>query len=138
MALTPDLNIQVPDLFTSEIQPTRTYSFDPATGEIGRPIDGLAAMKQFVIKAIRTIRFEHVIYPDSYGAESDTVVGLGSSTAFVASELPRVITEALIYDERISEVRDFDIEQQGDSATVSFTVVTIEGDLRLTEVVGNV
>jgi hypothetical protein len=66
------------------------------------------------------------------------VVGLGSSTAFVASELPRVITEALIYDERISEVRDFDIEQQGDSATVSFTVVTIEGDLRLTEVVGNV
>ncbi|MBY0117845.1 DUF2634 domain-containing protein [Paenibacillus xylanexedens] len=138
MALTPDLNIQVPDLFSSEVQPTRTYSFDPATGEIGRAIDGLEAMKQFIIKAIRTIRFEHVIYPESYGTESDTVVGLATSAGFVASELPRVITEALIYDERISEVKDFDVEQQGDTATVSFTVVTNEGDLRLTEVVGSV
>ncbi|MDN8592017.1 DUF2634 domain-containing protein [Paenibacillus sp. 11B] len=138
MALTPDLNIQVPDLFTSEIQPTRTYSFDPVTGEIGRAIEGLPAMKQFIIKTLRTIRFEHVIYPESYGAESDTVVGLATSAGFIASELPRVITEALIYDERISEVKDFDVEQQGDSATVTFTVVTNEGDLRLTEVVGSV
>ena len=138
MALTPDLNIQVPDLFSSEIQPTRTYSFDLSTGEIGRAIDGLPAIKQFIIKAIRTIRFEHVIYPDSYGAESDTVVGSGTSAGFVASELPRVITEALIYDERINEVKDFDIEQQGDSITVTFTLVANIGDLRLTEVVGNV
>ncbi|MGN7309074.1 DUF2634 domain-containing protein, partial [Bacillus subtilis] len=82
MALTPDLNIQVPDLFTSEIQPTRTYSFDPVTGEIGRAIEGLPAMKQFIIKTLRTIRFEHVIYPECYGAESDTVVGLATSAGF--------------------------------------------------------
>lgn len=138
MALTPDLNIQVPDLFSSEIQPTRTYSLDPDTGEIGRPIDGLAAMKQFIIKALRTIRYEYIIYPDSYGAETDTVVGRDSSAGFTESELPRVITEALIYDERISEVRNFDIEQQGDSVTATFTVVTVEGALEIQEVFGNV
>ncbi|WP_337033193.1 DUF2634 domain-containing protein [Paenibacillus illinoisensis] len=138
MALTPDLNIQVPELFTSEIQPSKTYSLDPNTGEIGRSIDGLQAMKQFIIKALRTIRFENIIYPDSYGAETDTVLGKDSSAGFIESELPRVITEALIYDERISDVSGFDIVQVGDSVTATFTVTTIAGTLQLTEVISDV
>lgn len=132
MALTPELI--VPDLYNSAPQPTKTYSLDIETGKIGGKIDGLAAMQQFVVKAIRTARWRHVIYPDQYGSEIDMLIGQGFTDAYIRSELPRVITEALIYDERVLAVEDFKIDVGGDEVYTAFTVETVEGTLQISEV----
>ncbi|WP_018752167.1 DUF2634 domain-containing protein [Paenibacillus sanguinis] len=133
--LTPESAASIPSLFASEIQPSRTYRLDRDAGRVSGMVDGLEAVKQFIIKTLGTGRWRHVIYPDSYGSEADNIIGQSFSLSFTRTELARIITEALIYDERINEVKDFDIRQEQDRLTVFFTVVTVYGNLFLNEVI---
>ena len=125
MALTPD--IKVPAITVLTIQPSRTYSLNFDTGEIRGMVDRRKAIEQFIRKAIFTIRFNHSIYTDAYGCEVRNLMGKGFSNEFLRSEVKRMITEALIYDSRISKVYDFDIRPNGDEIFASFTVDTIAG-----------
>lgn len=59
-----------------------------------------------------------------------------TTDAYKKMEIPRLIEEALIYDDRISAVTDFEIDKQGESFHVSFTVETDEGTLEFEEVLG--
>lgn len=51
-------------------------------------------------------------------------------------EIPRLIEEALIYDDRISSVTDFEIDKSGNRFIVSFIVETGEGTVEIEEVLG--
>lgn len=133
MALTPDITIPVG--IQDTLQPSRTYALDFDTGEIKGMIDGRKAIEQFIHKAITTIRFAHPIYTDSYGCEVKTMLGRGFTDSFLRSEVKRMITEALIYDSRISKVYNFDIKPNGDEIRVSFWVDTIEGVINVGEVI---
>ena len=135
MALTPDSVASIPALFASEIQPSRTYRLDQDNGRVTGMVDGLDAVRQYIVKTLGTGRWQHVIYPDSYGSEADNIIGQGFSLSFTRTELARTITEALIYDERINEVKDFAIRQEQDRLTVSFEVVTVYGNLVISEVI---
>jgi len=44
------------------------------------------------------------------------------------TEVKRTIREALVYDERINGVRDFDIRKEGDKVFIAFTVDSIYGE----------
>lgn len=109
------------------IAPSKTYSLDFSNGYIGGMVDGIEALKQFILKAIRTARGRFLIYDDDYGSELEDVLGGDSSFELLAAEIPRAITEALIYDDRISAVDDFVITQEGDAVYVEFTVTSVLG-----------
>ncbi|CAI8860283.1 hypothetical protein EMIT0133MI5_50162 [Bacillus velezensis] len=51
-------------------------------------------------------------------------------------EIPRLIEEALIYDDRISSVTDFEIDKSGNRFIVSFIVETDEGTVEIEEMLG--
>lgn len=138
MALTPDSVSSIPSLFSSSIQPSHTYHLDRDTGRIAGMLDGLEAVKQFIIKTLGTGRWMHLIYPDSYGCEADNIIGKGFSAGFTQTELIRAITEALIYDDRIQDVKDFEVTQEQDRLLVAFTVVTVYGNIFLSEVFSGV
>lgn len=125
MGLIPD--IRFPSIIDSKPEPSKTYRFDLETGEIGEQIDGYAAIQQFISKAIQTIRFHYPIYSDDYGCEIEHLLGKGFSEGFIKVEMVRMITEALIYDERIERVYDFDITSVHDEVNIAFKVDTIEG-----------
>jgi len=100
-------------------------------GRIRRDIDGLMAMEQFVYKVIFTERYEFLTYNWNYGIE---LKGLfGQQQALVRAELPRVITEALINDDRVTAVRDFIFinTKEKETVAISFTVETIYGDITI-------
>lgn len=109
-------------------QPSRTYQIDFEKGRIVGMVDGLEAVKQAVIKILMTERYEHLIYSTDYGSELKGLVG--KEPAFIRSELKRRITEALMQDDRIENVTDFQIDIVGDTATIQFTVVSIYGSFR--------
>lgn len=133
MALSPiaentAVTIEEETVDTAEtIAPSKTYALDFTAGSIGGLVDGRAALEQFILKAIRTARGRFLIYDDDYGSELDDVIGNESSFELLASEIPRVITDALVYDERISAVSDFILSQEGDSVYVEFTVTSVLG-----------
>lgn len=106
----------------------------------GRPkiVEGTEALKVWIEKAIRTARYRFPIYTFQYGCELEDIIGLDLPRAVLESEVQRVIKEALIYDDRIEDVRDFIIERGGDWLKVTFTVITTLGDTLQQEVVTSV
>ena len=121
--------LQPPELYTRESLPSRTYALNLEKGKVSGVVDGLEAMQQFVFKALSTARWEHVIYNGDYGSEHRSIVG-GSNNALLQSEMIRAVTEALIFDDRVTGVHSFSFVQGADSLLVSFTVDTTVGSLQ--------
>mgnify|MGYP001425792012 CR=1 FL=1 len=122
------------EVTTTTSEPSRTYKLDFENGVIGDFIDDDEALRQAIVKAIRTARFRYLIYDDQYGSELEDLIGADVTDAFLNEEIPRVIREALIYDDRIADVRDFVVRREGDGVFVEFTVVKTDGDTLTEEV----
>lgn len=114
--------------------PSKTYRLNKTTNEIGGRIDGDEALRQFIEKTIRTARFRFLIYDEDYGSELDDLIGEDVTQELIETEIPAVITEALVYDDRIADVTDFVVMRQGDQLYVSFRVITTTGDELIEEV----
>lgn len=113
---------------TAAEAPTRTFKIDFDAGRVGGFCDETEAMKQAIYKILQTERFEYLIYSWNYGIELNAVVG--KSFQVFASEIKRVIREALLADSRITDVTDFQVEQiDKRTARVSFTAETIFGEI---------
>lgn len=133
MVLTPE--IEYPLVYSGQQQPSRTYKLDIETGEISGMIDGLEAVHQFISKAIHTRRYAHPIYSPDYGCEIKDLFGKGYSDPYMESEIIRMVTEALIYDDRIDRVYNFSIESIDDEVHISFMVETFGALLEVKEVI---
>jgi len=104
--------------------------------EDGRPkvVDGKAALEVWIHKALLTARYRFRAYTDAYGSELDVLIGASVPTPILEMEVQRVIREALIYDNRINDIRDFKIGRDGSFLNVEFTVITFDDDTLLQEV----
>ena len=113
---------------TAAEAPTRTFKIDIDAGRVGGLCDETEAMKQAIYKILQTERFEYLIYSWNYGIELNAVVG--KSFQVFASEIKRVIREALLADSRITDVTDFEVAQiDKRTASVKFTAETIFGEI---------
>src|SRR5690606_2927338 len=119
-----------------EQQPSLTYGIDFDRGRVVGMVDGLEAVKQAVFLILQTERYRHLIFTPDYGCELEGLIG--RDPLFVQSEIKRRIREALLQDDRIEDVTNFDIQINGDSALVRFTVVTTFGDFEAEQEVTSV
>lgn len=133
MALSPLEPVDITEELAeaTEPEPLRTYAIDFENGVVGGIVDGEAAIRQFVIKAIKTARFRFAIFDDDYGCELEDLIGQNATPELLEAEIPRVIEEALIYDDRIERVYNFKIKQEADSLFVSFYVDTAEETIQM-------
>lgn len=130
MALTPagiDTMVTIGgtvEVETAASQPSRTYAINWQTGRVAGFVDGAEALKQAVYKLLQTERFAHIIYSWNYGFEANRIIGQSAAK----SEIQRLITEALLADDRITAVEDFKISITGKRrAAVEFTAVSVFG-----------
>jgi hypothetical protein len=116
------------NIVTSTVKPSKTYAFDFDTGEFtGGMIDGDDAIQQFARKTISTARYRYLIYNKSHGCEIEDLIGQDLPAALLETEIARIISEALEYDDRVADVNDFVIDREGDQLFVEFTVTTKDG-----------
>ncbi len=117
-----------------ETEPSKNYKMKIEQEAIGGYIDELEAMKQVAYKILNTERYEYNIYSWNYGIELKDLYG--EPTNYVCAELSRRITEALVQDDRIDSVGDFEFDTSKKGIIVtSFNIHTIYGDLSLEKVV---
>lgn len=109
--------------------PSKTYYINRNTNRISGYIDNKDAIVQAIYLILSTERYESVIYNWYYGTEFDSLVG--KDRDFVKSELKRRIAEAILEDDRILDVTDFDISFNKDVANVVFLVETNIGDINI-------
>ncbi|PRS29939.1 DUF2634 domain-containing protein [Bacillus pumilus] len=139
MALSPEEEIEDMDEDEEDVvEPSTTYRIDFETGRLtNEKINGLDAIRQFVYMALRTERYSHAVYSHDVGCEVQEAVSDEESTdEYKEMEIPRLIEEALLVNERIESVQDFQITKEGAAFKVIFEVVTDEGTLEIEEVIG--
>lgn len=127
-----DLDEELEPDFELESEPSLTYAMkiSQEISEdsifVGR-IDDTEAIKQAIIKIINTERYEYEIYSWDYGIELKDL--FGEQIPYVMSEVKRRITDAVLADDRIDSVEDFEVERAGKhGAHCMFTAVTVQGD----------
>ena len=117
-----------------ETQPTRTYKMYLEQNIINGFCDELEAMKQVIYKILNTERYEHVIYSFNYGIELKDLYG--ESVTYVCPELQRRITEALVQDDRIDSVDNFEFDtSEKRTVKATFIVHTVFGSVESEKVV---
>lgn len=108
--------------------PSKQHKMDLDRNRIFDFCDGLEAVKQTVFKILNTERYAYLIYSWDYGIELMDLYG--KSPMYVCPELERMIKEALLQDDRITDVTDFEFDTSTKGVvSVKFTVHTIFGDL---------
>lgn len=136
MPLSPELQLEFDPDEEEEIGPSRTFELNLETMEFtGRIIEGVAAIKQYIYIALRTARFAYPIHSLAFGSELGELLSDPElSIEYKKMEIPRLVTEALIYDERIQSVQDFEFVHDGDRLITGFTVDTVDGSIEIEEV----
>lgn len=119
--LTTDLTLDTPT--------SKDYKLRIEQNTINGYCDRQEAMKQVVYKILNTERYQYVIYSWNYGVELQDLFGM--PVTYVCPELQRRIEEALLQDDRITGVSDFEFDTKTKrTVKVSFTVNTIYGDIK--------
>lgn len=115
-------------------QPTKTYRMNLESNRIRGYVDGQEAMKQAIFKILQTERYQYIMYSWNYGIE--TLDLYGEPVSWVCPELERRISEALLWDSRITSVDNFEfnISKKG-VIHVTFTAHTVFGDVAAEKVV---
>jgi hypothetical protein len=119
-------------ILTTEIDvitiPSKQHRMDLDKNEIIGTCDNLEAVKQSVFKILNSERYEYLIYSWDYGIELKDLYG--KPPMFVCPEIESRVKEALLQDDRITNVDgfEFDISKKG-VVSVSFTVHTLFGEL---------
>lgn len=92
--------------------------------------DELEAISQVIYKILNTERYDYIIYSCDYGIELKDL--FGEPLSYVCPELQDRITEALLQDDRIIELINFDFSfpSKGE-ILVAFIVVTVFGEISI-------
>lgn len=122
----------LPDVsqFTVQPEPGYTYKLDLKSKRIVGMTDGLTAVTQAIYKILYTNRYAWLIYDWTFGFWWEQYVG--QEFDYVMADIERSISEALLVDDRVLEIRSFKmIKTQIDALYVEFTAVTTEGDVKV-------
>lgn len=111
-------------------RPSKTYKMILKTQESVRGYaEHLEAMQQAIYKILNTERYQYVMYSWNYGIE--TLDLYGEPVSWVCPELETRIRDALMVDDRILDVNDFEHDTTKKRMIhTTFTVRTIFGDVQ--------
>ena len=124
----PEIVMEEHNMNTHEILPTKTYMIDPVSSRITGTIEGRDAIMQFIRKVLSTDKYAFEIYDWYYGNELLRLVG--HSYDYVITRIPNLFRDALLVDDRITDVRDFMFTRSSiDSVLVSCYVDTVYGEI---------
>ena len=116
--------------FNEEITPSKTYRLDLTNKRIYKTVDGLKAVEQAIYKILQTERAAYLIYSLAYGSELERYIG--KDFEYVSSDIQRAIEDALLADERILGISDFNVEQMlHDGLSITFKAKTVYGEINV-------
>nr|DAR80422.1 MAG TPA: Protein of unknown function (DUF2634) [Caudoviricetes sp.] len=114
----------------------KEYGIDFTTGQLtGKIVEGIEAIKVWIWLCMHTERFRHAIYSADYGTSLEQYIGHMLSEEYINTDCESEISDALLINEYIEGIEDFEAVRNYDSLNISFRVVTKFGSLEVDEVV---
>lgn len=113
--------------FTFATLPSRTFKMND-NETIRGTVDEREALKQAIFLILNTERYEWLIHSWNYGVEFRNLIG--KDVDFCIPEIERVIREALLQDDRITAVQNFEFTVNKNKVLTTFDVITIYGEIK--------
>ena len=123
----PQSNIDLSQGIVFQDQPSLTWIADPVTNRLRGRGDNWEAVRQAVEVIVNVERFKWQIYTPNFGTDYDGL--LGTEPGYAASELRRRLEDAFLPDNRLLGIKDYSYTFRDVSLTVTFTVLTVFGDV---------
>ncbi|AXU64299.1 DUF2634 domain-containing protein [Clostridioides difficile] len=114
-------------------EPSKTFKLNIEKSKIDGICDDVEALKQTIFLILNTERYEHLIYSRNYGVELNDLIG--EPISYVIPELERRIIEALIQDDRVENVDNFEFQNVKGKVHCKFTVYSKYGNIKAEKVV---
>lgn len=112
----------------------KEYGIDFTTGQLtGKIVEGIEAIKVWIWLCMHTERFRHAIYSADYGTSLEQYIGHILSEEYINTDCESEITDALLINEYIESIEDFEAVRNSDSLNISFRVVTKFGSIGVDE-----
>ncbi|HDX7541959.1 DUF2634 domain-containing protein [Clostridioides difficile] len=119
--------------FNVRQEPSKTFILHIEKNRVDGICDDVEALKQTIFLILNTERYQHLIYSWNYGVELNDLIG--EPISYVIPELERRIKEALIQDDRIENVDNFQFENIKGKVHCKFTVYSKYGNIKAEKVV---
>ena len=113
--------------------PSRTFKMNHDTLTITGTVDQIRAVEQAVFLILNTERYFLLIHSWNYGVELHDLIG--KDPEYCIPEIERRIREALLQDDRITAVENFQFEVNKKKVLTTFTVFSIYGNINVEKVV---
>lgn len=112
----------------------KEYGINFQTGQLtGKIVEGLEAIKVWIWLCMHTERFRHAIYSADYGTSLEQYIGHMLSEEYINTDCESEISDALLINEYIESIEDFEAVRNSDSLNISFRVVTKFGSIEVDE-----
>lgn len=112
----------------------KEYGLDFQTGQLtGKIVEGLEAIKVWIWLCMHTERFRHAIYSADYGTSLEQYIGHMLSDEYINTDCESEISDALLINEYIESIEDFEAVKDGEHLRVSFRAVTKFGNIEVDE-----
>lgn len=123
----PQVQDDIRQDFTIQALPSKTFRMNHDNQTIVGTIDQIKAVEQAVFLVLNVERYEYLIYSWNYGVELRSLIG--KDVEYCIPEIERRVREALLQDDRITAVQDFQFDVNKKKVLTSFTVVSIFGKI---------
>ena len=129
----PQVQDDIRQDFTFEALPSKTFRLNHNNLTVTGTIDQIQAVEQAVFLILNVERYQWLIFSWNYGVELHNLIG--KDPEYCLPEIERRVREALLQDDRITTVQDFQFEINKKQVLASFTVVSIFGEINVEKVV---
>ena len=129
----PQVQDDIRQDFTFEALPSKTFKLNHNNLTVTGTIDQIQAVEQAVFLILNVERYQWLIFSWNYGVELHNLIG--KDPEYCLPEIERRVREALLQDDRITTVQDFQFEINKKQVLTTFTVVSIFGEINVEKVV---
>ena len=129
----PQVQDDIRQDFTFEALPSKTFRLNHNNLTVTGTIDQIQAVEQAVFLILNVERYQWLIFSWNYGVELHNLIG--KDPEYCLPEIERRGREALLQDDRITTVQDFQFEINKKQVLTTFTVVSIFGEINVEKVV---
>lgn len=120
------------DTLNDEEYVLRDFEIDFRTMKMtGRIVEGLDAIEMWVQLALRTKRYEWLIFSWDYGEEYTELIGYSYTKEYLDSEVERCITECVTQHPYITGIQDLTVTVEKDKLHIEFTLITDFGEVEI-------
>jgi len=123
----PQVQDDIRQDFTFEALPSKTFHLNCNSLTVTGTIDQIQAVEQAIFLIMNVERYQWLIYSWNYGVELHTLIG--QDPEYCLPEIERRVREALLQDDRITAVQNFEFQVNKKTVFTTFTVVSIYGEI---------